>query len=173
MSHVWKKSKTSNHSTEANMMINGQTMIGRLGGQLENQKSPKQSQNLTILITYINNKFFEKPQPRLVSQHLNCKIWVKSGTCRQLSAKINSQAPFYTNHWWTWVYSRMFHNFTFFEIKNAWGLIRSDLGHNEKIKIFSITRCFEGVPPPKVWCFWTWKKIFDNCDISLTKRDRE
>ena len=31
---------------------------------------------------------------------------------------------------------RMFHNFTFFEIKNAWGLIRSDLGHNEKIQKF-------------------------------------
>ena len=31
---------------------------------------------------------------------------------------------------------RMFHNFTFFEIKNAWGLIKSDLGHNEEIKIF-------------------------------------
>ena len=46
----------------------------------------------------------------------------------------------------------MFHDFTFFEIKNAWGrLIRSDLGHNEEIKFFfSITRCFEGVPPPKV-----------------------
>ena len=31
---------------------------------------------------------------------------------------------------------RMFHNFTFFEIKNAWGLIRSDLGHNEEINFF-------------------------------------
>ena len=31
---------------------------------------------------------------------------------------------------------RMFHNFTFFEIKNAWGLIRSDFGHNEKINFF-------------------------------------
>ena len=29
---------------------------------------------------------------------------------------------------------KMFYNFTFFEIKNAWGLIRSDLGHNEEIK---------------------------------------
>ena len=45
----------------------------------------------------------------------------------------------------------MFHNFTFFEIENAWGLIRSDLGHNEEIqKFFSITTCFEGVPLPKV-----------------------
>ena len=34
------------------------------------------------------------------------------------------------------MYNRMFHNFTFFEIKNAWGLIRLDLSHNEKIKIF-------------------------------------
>ena len=32
--------------------------------------------------------------------------------------------------------SMMFHNFTFFEIKNARGLIRSDLGHNEEINIF-------------------------------------
>ena len=34
---------------------------------------------------------------------------------------------------------RMFHNFTFFEIKNAWGFIRLDLGHNEEIKFF----CFD------------------------------
>ena len=47
--------------------------------------------------------------------------------------------------------SRMFHNFTFFEIKNAWGLIRWDFGHNQRNKkIFLIGRCFEGVPPPKV-----------------------
>ena len=32
--------------------------------------------------------------------------------------------------------NRMFHNVTFFEIKNAWGLIRSDLGHNEEITNF-------------------------------------
>ena len=32
------------------------------------------------------------------------------------------------------MYIRMFHNFIFFEIKNAWGLIRSDFGHNEEIK---------------------------------------
>ena len=44
----------------------------------------------------------------------------------------------------------MFHNFTFFEIENAWGLIRSDLGHNEEIqKFFSITPCFEGARSPK------------------------
>ena len=28
----------------------------------------------------------------------------------------------------------MFHNFTFFEIKYAWGLIRWDLGHNQRKK---------------------------------------
>ena len=51
--------------------------------------------------------------------------------------------------------NRMFHNFTFFEIKNAWGLIRSDFGHNEEIKksFFLITRCFEGVPPPQSLIF--------------------
>ena len=62
--------------------------------------------------------------------------------------------------------SRMFHNFTFFEIKNAWGLIRSDLSHNEKIKkIFSITRCFEGVPPPRFDIFGR-KVIFLTSAIS-------
>ena len=52
--------------------------------------------------------------------------------------------------------------------------VLSDLGHNEEKKIFfSITRCFEGVPPPpKVWYFWTREKFFDKCDISLTKRER-
>ena len=34
------------------------------------------------------------------------------------------------------VNTRMFHNFTFFEIKNAGGLIRSDLGHDEEIEKF-------------------------------------
>ena len=55
----------------------------------------------------------------------------------------------------------MFHNFTFFEIKNAGGLIRSDLGHDEEIKnFFSITRCFEGVPrPPKFDIFGRKKKF--------------
>ena len=68
----------------------------------------------------------------------------------------------------------MFHNFTFLEIKNAWGLIRSDLGHNEEIKIFfSITRCFEGVPPSQSLIFLDTEKFFAKCDIFLTKRDRE
>ena len=31
---------------------------------------------------------------------------------------------------------RMFHNFTFFEIKNAWGLMRWDFGRNQRKKIF-------------------------------------
>ena len=55
---------------------------------------------------------------------------------------------------------RMFHNFTFFEIKNAWGLIRSDLGHNEEINFFfSIARCFEGVLPPQTLIFLDAEKI--------------
>ena len=59
------------------------------------------------------------------------------------------------------MYNRMFHNFTFFEIKNAWGLIRLDLGHNEEIDFFSITRCFEGVPPPpQSWIFLDVGKFF-------------
>ena len=70
--------------------------------------------------------------------------------------------------------SRMFHNFTFFEIKNAWRLIRSDLGHNEETKnFFSITRCFEGVPPPQSLIFLDAENFFDKCDIFLTKQDRE
>ena len=63
----------------------------------------------------------------------------------------------------------MFHNFTFFEIKNAWGLIRSDFGHNEEIKIFfSITRCFEGVapPPPPKFDIFGRGKIFWTSAIS-------
>ena len=56
---------------------------------------------------------------------------------------------------WLTMQARMFHNFTFFEIKNAWGLIKSDFGHNEEIKIFfSITRCFEGVSPPQSLIFF-------------------
>ena len=56
---------------------------------------------------------------------------------------------------------RMFHNFTFFEIKNAWGLIRSDFGHNEEIKFFfSITHCFEGVPSPQSLIFLDAEKFF-------------
>ena len=56
----------------------------------------------------------------------------------------------------------MFHNFTFFEIRNAWGLIRSDFGHYEEIKIFFlITRCFEGVPRPQ-------SLIFLNVEKNLT-----
>ena len=56
--------------------------------------------------------------------------------------------------------SRMFHNFTFFEIKNALGLIRSDLGHNEEKNFFSITRCFEGVPPHQSLMFLDAGKFF-------------
>ena len=63
--------------------------------------------------------------------------------------------------------NRMFHNFTFFEIKNAWGLIRSDLGHNEEIKNnFSITRCFEGVPPPQSLIFLDAGNFFLTTAIS-------
>ena len=68
----------------------------------------------------------------------------------------------------------MFHNFTFFEIKNAWGLIRSDLGHNEEINFFfSIARCFEGGPAPPNFDIFGRRKNFDKCNISLTKRNRE
>ena len=43
----------------------------------------------------------------------------------------------------------MFHILTFFEIKNAWGLIRSDLGHNEEIKKFFFDySLFWGCPVP-------------------------
>ena len=59
---------------------------------------------------------------------------------------------------------KMFHNFTFFEIKNAWSLIRSDLGHNEEIKIFSVDySLFWGcpAPPPKF-------DIFGRGEIFLT-----
>ena len=57
----------------------------------------------------------------------------------------------------------MFHNFTFFEIKNAWGLIRSDFGHNEEIKkIFFDYLLFWGRPaPPKF-------DIFGRGEIFLT-----
>ena len=50
----------------------------------------------------------------------------------------------------------MFHNFTFFEIKNAWGLIASDLGHNEEIKIFFrllVVLRVSRPPPPKFEIF--------------------
>ena len=50
------------------------------------------------------------------------------------------------------VFIRMFHNFTFFEIKNAWGLIRSDFGHNEEIKknFFRLLAVLRASRPPKV-----------------------
>ena len=62
---------------------------------------------------------------------------------------------------------RMFHNFTFFEIKNAWGLIRSDFGHNEEIKFFfSITHCFEGVPSAPKFDIFGCGEIFLTSAIS-------
>ena len=68
----------------------------------------------------------------------------------------------------------MFHNFTFFEVKNASGLIRSDLGHNEQIKIFFrllvVLRVYR---PPQSLIFLDTGEFFDKCDISLTKRDKE
>ena len=67
---------------------------------------------------------------------------------------------------------RMFHNFTFSGIKNAWGLIRSDLGHYKEIKnFFSITRCFEGVlpPPPQSLIFLDAEKIFRQVRYLLNK----
>ena len=68
----------------------------------------------------------------------------------------------------------MFHNFTFFEIRNAWGLIRSDLGHNKKIKkIFSITRCFEGVPPPPKFDIFGRGEIFLTSAISPQQNEIE
>ena len=49
----------------------------------------------------------------------------------------------------------------FLKLKNTWGLIRSDLGHNEKIKnFFSITRCFEGVLPPQSLIFLDAENFF-------------
>ena len=57
------------------------------------------------------------------------------------------------------VYIRMFHNFTFFEIKYAWGLIKSDFGHNEEINFFLIIRCFEGVPRPQSLIFLNAEKF--------------
>ena len=46
--------------------------------------------------------------------------------------------------------SRMFHNFTFFEIKNAWGLIRWDFDHNQRKKNFFVDRTlFRGRPAPR------------------------
>ena len=69
-----------------------------------------------------------------------------------------------------WVSNRMFHNFTFFEIKNAWGLIRSDFGHNEEIKnFFAITRCFEGVPPPQSLIFLDAGQLFWQVRYLLNK----
>ena len=57
----------------------------------------------------------------------------------------------------------MFHNFTFFEIKNAWGLIRSDLGHNEEIKknFFRLLLVLRVSRPPKF-------DIFGRGEIFLT-----
>ena len=68
----------------------------------------------------------------------------------------------------------MFHNFTFFEIENAWGLIRSDFGHNEELKKIFDYSLFWGCPaPPKFDIFGRGESFLDKCDISLTKRDRE
>ena len=70
------------------------------------------------------------------------------------------------------VLNRMFHNVTFFEIKNAWGLIRSDLGYNEEIKIFfQLLVVLRVSRPPQSLIFLNAEKFFDKCDISSTKRD--
>ena len=56
----------------------------------------------------------------------------------------------------------MLHIFTFFEIKNAWGLIRSDLGHNEEKIFFRLLVVLRvSRPPPKF-------DIFGRGEIFLT-----
>ena len=63
----------------------------------------------------------------------------------------------------------MFHNFTFFEIKNAWGLIRSDLGHNEEIKFFFDYLLFWGCTVPQSLIFLDAGKFFWQVQYLLNK----
>ena len=64
----------------------------------------------------------------------------------------------------------MFHNFTFFEIKNTWGLIRSDLGYNEEIKkiIFDYS-LFWGCPAPPKFDIFGCGEIFLQVRYLLNK----
>ena len=54
----------------------------------------------------------------------------------------------------------------FFEIKNAWGPIRSDLGHNEETKIFFDYSLFWGSPTPSKFDIFGRRKIFLTSAIS-------
>ena len=66
----------------------------------------------------------------------------------------------------------MFHNFTFFEIKNAWSLIRWDFGHIQRKKKFFFDRTlFRGRPAPPKFEISYGGKICWKSTTSLKRND--